>query len=146
MQLPGEALGKKNGNKRKQRSKCRPPEPPSAPESPARAAAQGQGQGATPGLSPRVPGVTSGQSFDQEGGPAPPTPSLNVSSLIRTCRERAEENGRVPGASITGGTGRGAPRPPEAPLQPLSAGPASQRHLQRCSSTAPLHPEPLGSP
>lgn len=50
-------------------------------------------------LSPRVPGVTCGESSDQssqEGGPALPipTPSLNVSSLIRRCREREQSKTR----------------------------------------------------
>lgn len=115
-QLPGEALGKNNGNKRKQRSQCRPPEPPVHLRAPPGACCprqplfalpaqvQLQGQAAAPALSPRVPGVTSGDSFAQsihEEGPAPPipTPSLNVSSSICRCREgERRKNARARGS------------------------------------------------
>lgn len=81
---PGGGPRKNKGNKRNQRSKLGPSEPPPrAPESPARllppppaappAQVQLQGQAV---LSPRVPRVTSGDSFDrgrqERRGPAPP--------------------------------------------------------------------------
>lgn len=111
LQLPGEILGKIKGIKETREANAVLQSPP-APESTARcvlpspalpAQVQPRGQAAAPALSPRVPGVASGESFDQrsqDGRPAPPIPipSLNVSSLICRCRERAEENTRVRGS------------------------------------------------
>lgn len=107
LQLPGEILGKIKGIKETREANAVLQSPP-APESPARcvlpspalpAQVQPRGQAAAPALSPRVPGVASGESFDQrrqDGRPAPPIPipSLNVGSLICRCRARAEENTR----------------------------------------------------
>lgn len=144
--LPGEALGKITGRKRKQRSKLHPSEPPCAPESPARcllpspaalpAQVQLQGQVAAPGA---VPGVTSGDSFDgsrREGGVPPiPTPSLNVSSSICSCREREQrKNGRAPGSINQRWRWMWSTAPSRG------SAPASQRHLQSRSSCFGLTP------
>lgn len=57
-----------------------------------------------------------------------PHPSTSAHRSADVGREQRKTRGHG-GASISGGAGCGAPRPPEAPLQPLT-GPASHRHLQ----------------
>lgn len=130
---------KNNGNERKQRGKRRPPEPPCTP-GPPRPKFSSRVKRPPPGPSPRVPGATSGDSFDQsrqEGGPALPipTPSLNVSPLICRCRQGAgEKRGCREHQSPWHRTWSTAPSRGFAPLPAAPPAP-----LQ-------LHPEPLGSP